>query len=207
MIFGYTYITNNEHNLGQEISELRKFGCHSIFYDKQPGKNPSRQRYNYMRSLMGPGDLLVVHDLNRFGRNVEDICNEWKEITDNKIDIVVLHMSILDTRKYKDLDNGRNLVPNILPVLLSWVVKEERKRIRIAQREGIEQAKARGVFKGRKKRYHADAKGKDKILYDEVLRLLKEQETIINIHRKTGLSRNTIYSIKQNLRDKKLELN
>nr|WP_281248629.1 helix-turn-helix domain-containing protein [Domibacillus antri] len=60
-------------------------------------------------------------------------------------------------------------------------------------------AKEKGVYKGGKKKYHAEAKRKDKVVYDEVVRLLKQNESVMNIHRKTGVSRNTIYGIKKDL--------
>ncbi len=53
--------------------------------------------------------------------------------------------------------------------------------------------------KGGKKRYHKGATGKDKIIYDEVVRLLKEKESVMNIHRKTGVSRNTVYKIQHEM--------
>lgn len=42
------------------------------------------------------GDVLVVHDLSRFGRNKEEIRNEWKKLIEEEIDIVILNMPILD---------------------------------------------------------------------------------------------------------------
>ncbi|MED4888282.1 helix-turn-helix domain-containing protein [Lysinibacillus fusiformis] len=42
-----------------------------------------------------------------------------------------------------------------------------------------------------------DSKGKDRIIYNVVVQLLKQNESVVNIHRETGLSRNTIYSIKR----------
>lgn len=89
------------------------------------------------------------------------------------------------------------LVSDLVLTLLSWMVEEERTRIKTAQREGIEIAKKQGKFRGGKKRYHKGAYGKDKVLYDEVVRCLNENVSVMDIHRKTGLSRNTIYSIKQ----------
>ncbi|WP_280949483.1 helix-turn-helix domain-containing protein [Halalkalibacter urbisdiaboli] len=60
-------------------------------------------------------------------------------------------------------------------------------------------AKIKGKYKGGKKKYHANARGKDKVIYDEVVRLLSKKESVMDIHRKTGLSRNTIYAIKKDL--------
>lgn len=148
------------------------------------------------------GEVLVIHDLSRFGRNTQEILNEWKRLTDDEIDIVVLNMPILDTRKYKELEGIGQLVTDLVLNLLSWMVEEERNRIKTAQREGIAIAKERGAFKGKPRKYHAEEKGKDRLIYNEVVRLLKEKESVMNIHRKTGLSRNTIYMIKKELNDK-----
>lgn len=150
------------------------------------------------------GDVLVVHDLSRFGRNKKQILVEWKNLVEEEIDIVVLNMPILDTRKYKELEGVGQLVSDIVLTLLSWMVDEERERIRTAQREGIEIAKKQGKFKGGKKKYHAGATGRDKILYDEVVKCLQENVSVMDIHRKTSLSRNTIYSIKRQIDNTKV---
>src|SRR5699024_10293196 len=108
--------------------------------------------------------VLVVHDLSRFGRNKEEIKNEWESLTNEDIDIVVLNMPILDTRKYKDLEGIGQLISEIVLSLLSWMVDEERERTKAAQREGIEIAKKQGKYTGRPFKYHAAATGKDKVV-------------------------------------------
>jgi len=120
-------------------------------------------------------------------------------LTEDEIDIVVLNMPILDTRKYKELAGVDQLVSDLMLTLLSWMVEEERNRIKTAQSEGIAIAKERGTFKGKPKKYHAEAKGKDRLIYNIVVQLLKQNESVVNIHRETGLARNTIYSIKNEL--------
>lgn len=199
MIFGYARVSSNTQNLARQLQELKEYGCDRIYQEKQSGKDFDRPVYKEMRSKMRFGDVLVVHDLSRFGRNKQEIRDEWKALIEEKIDIVVLNMPILDTRKYKELEGGGQLVSDLVLTLLSWMVDEERERIRTAQREGIDIAKKLGKFKGGKKKYHKDAKGKDKVIYDEVVRCLKDNVTVMDIHRKTGLSRNTIYSIKKEL--------
>lgn len=145
------------------------------------------------------GDVLVVHDLSRFGRNKQEIRNEWKSMIDEEIDIVVLNMPILDTRKYRELEGVGQLVSDLVLTLLSWMVDEERNRIRTAQREGIQIAKEKGIYTGRKRKYHAGAKGKDKVIYDRVVDLIKQGTSVMDIHREVGISRNTIYSIKREM--------
>lgn len=199
MIIGYARVSSKDQSLARQMKELKEYGCERIFEEKQSGKNLEREVYKKMRSKMRFGDVLVVHDLSRFGRNKGDIRNEWKALIEEEIDIVVLNMPILDTRKYKELEGVGQLVSDIVLTLLSWMVDEERERIRTAQKEGIEIAKQQGKFRGGKKRYHVDAVGKDKIIYDRVIQLLKEQKSVMDIHREVDISRNTIYSIKKDL--------
>jgi len=199
VIFGYARVSTKNQNLNRQIKELDNFGCDRIYQEKQSGKNFNRPVYKEMRSKMRFGDVLVVHDLSRFGRNKKEIKDEWEALVNEDIDIVVLNMPILDTRKYKDLEGVGQLVSDLVLTLLSWMVDEERERIKMAQREGIEIAKKNGKFRGGKKKYHAGAKGKDKVIYDKVIQLLKEQKSVMDIHREIGISRNTIYNIKRNI--------
>ncbi|ALA55216.1 recombinase family protein [Shouchella clausii] len=199
MIFGYARVSSQEQNLDRQIEELQAVGCDKIYFDKQSGKNFSRAAFREMRSKMRFGDVLIVHDLSRFGRNKKEIKREWESLIADDIDIVVLDMPILDTRKYKELEGIGQLVRDIVLALLAWMVDQERLNTRKAQREGIEIAKRKGKYKGGKRKYHPGAKGKDKVIYDEVVRLLKCGESVMDIHRATGLARNTIYSIKKDL--------
>lgn len=199
LIFGYARVSSKDQNLARQIKELEEFGCDRIFQEKQSGKNFDRPVYKEMRSKMRFGDVLVVHDLIRFGRNKVEIRNEWEALIKEEIDIVVLNMPILDTRKYKDLEGVGQLVSDLVLTLLSWMVEEERERIRTAQREGIEIAKKQGKYKGGKKKYHAGVKGKDKVIYDRVVHLINQGVSVMDIHREVGISRNTIYAIKKRL--------
>ncbi|WP_346729210.1 recombinase family protein [Lederbergia citrea] len=199
LIFGYARVSSKNQNLSRQLQELKEYGCDRIYQEKQSGRDFERPVYKEMRSKMRFGDVLVVHDLSRFGRNKQEIIDEWEALVKEEIDIVVLNMPILDTRKYKELEGVGQLVSDLVLTLLSWMVEEERTRIRAAQREGIEIAKRQGKFRGGKKKYHKNAKGKDRVIYEEVVRCLKENISVMDTHRKTGLSRNTIYSIKREI--------
>ncbi|MGJ9458461.1 recombinase family protein [Oceanobacillus sp. CF4.6] len=200
MIIGYARVSSKKQNLARQIKELKAFGCDRIIKEKESGKNfKERTAYNELRSKLRFGDVLVVHDLSRFGRNKQEIRDEWKVLMDEDIDIVVLNMPILDTRKYRELEGLGQLVSDLVLTLLSWMVDEERERIRLAQKEGIEIAKKEGKFRGGKKKYHVGATGKDKVIYDRVVELLEEKNSVMDIHREVGISRNTIYDIKRNI--------
>ncbi|MCR2822752.1 recombinase family protein [Lederbergia panacisoli] len=199
MIFGYARVSSKNQNLSRQLQELKEYGCDRIYQEKQSGKDFERPVYKEMRSKMRFGDVLVVHDLSRFGRNKQEIIDEWEALVKEEIDIVVLNMPILDTRKYKELEGVGQLVSDLVLTLLSWMVEEERTRIRVAQREGIEIAKRQGKFRGGKKKYHKNAKGKDRVIYDKVVELLQDNVSVMDIHREVGISRNTIYAIKNDI--------
>lgn len=92
--------------------------------------------------------MLVVKSIDRLGRNYAEILEQWRFLTKERgVDIVVLDMPLLDTRRGKDLI-GTFLADIVLQVL-SFVAENERVNIRQRQAEGIAATKARGVRFGR----------------------------------------------------------
>jgi len=71
--------------------------------------------------------------------------------------------------------------------------------IKERRREGIQIAKRKGRYKGKQRQYHKDATGKNKIIYDEIVRLLNAGVKKVEIARRTGLSRPTINKIEKEL--------
>lgn len=93
-------------------------------------------------------DLLYIKSIDRIGRNYAEILEQWRILTKDKgIDIVVLDMPLLDTRRGKDLMG--TFLSDIVLQVLSFVAENERTNIRQRQAEGIAAAKARGVWFGR----------------------------------------------------------
>lgn len=198
MIIGYARVSSSDQSLSRQVKDLEEYGCEKIFTEKQSGKNfVDRKVYQKMREKLRFGDILVVHDLSRFGRNKLEIKDEWESLLNDEIDIVVINMPILDTTKYKELEGVGHLLTDLTLSLLSWMVEEERERIRAAQKQGIAIAKKQGKYKGRKKKYHINASDKDKIIYKEIIKELIAGTSVMDIHRKTGVARSTIYSIKK----------
>src|SRR5690625_1706755 len=130
MIIGYARVSSTDQNISRQIKELENFDCEKIFTEEKSRRNfQERKVYNKMCSKLGSGDVLVVHDLSCFGRNKEKIRNEWEALMKDEIDIVVLNIPILDTRKYKKVEGIGQLISNLVLALLSWMVDEERERI------------------------------------------------------------------------------
>jgi DNA invertase Pin-like site-specific DNA recombinase len=150
--FGYVRVSSKDQNEGRQITSMKEQGIEErdIFIDKQSGKDFERSDYQLMKRSLRKGDVLFIHSLDRFGRNKDEILNEWQEITKQiKADIIVLDMPLLDTTKYKD--SMGSFISDLVLQILSWMAQEERERIRKRQREGIDIALKKGVQFGRPK--------------------------------------------------------
>ena len=123
----------------------------NIYMDKQSGKDFNRPQYKKLLRKMKKDDLLYIKSIDRLGRNYDEILQQWRYLTKDKgIDIVVLDMPLLDTRRGKDLMG--TFLSDIVLQVLSFVAENERTNIRQRQAEGIAAAKARGVRFGRQEK-------------------------------------------------------
>lgn len=112
------------------------------------GRYDNHSQYKKLVKKLKPDDLLYIKSIDRLGRNYGEILEQWRILTkENGIDIVVLDMPLLDTRRGKDLMG--TFLSDIVLQVLSFVAENERTNIRQRQAEGIAAAKARGVRFGR----------------------------------------------------------
>ena len=121
---------------------LREVGVaeKNIYMDKQSGKDFNRPQYKKLLRKMKKDDLLYIKSIDRLGRNYAEILEQWRILTKDKdIDIVVLDMPLLDTRRGKDLMG--TFLSDIVLQVLSFVAENERTNIRQRQAEGIAAAK------------------------------------------------------------------
>lgn len=149
-VYGYVRVSSREQNEGRQLCALREAGVTrgNVYLDKQSGKDFEREQYKRLLRRLKKDDLLYVKSIDRLGRNYEEILEQWRLLTKEKgVDIVVLDMPLLDTRRGKDL-MGTFLADIVLQVL-SFVAENERTNIRQRQAEGIAAAKLRGVKFGR----------------------------------------------------------
>ena len=149
-IYGYVRVSTKEQNEDRQMIALRELAVpeRNIFIDKQSGKDFERPQYKKLLRKMKKDDLLCIKSIDRLGRNYEEILAQWRILTKDKgIDIMVLDMPLLDTRRGKDLMG--TFLSDIVLQVLSFVAENERVNIHQRQAEGIAAAKARGVRFGR----------------------------------------------------------
>ena len=149
-IYGYVRVSSHDQNEDRQLIALKKAGVDegNIFVDKQSGKDFERPQYRRLIRKLKEDDLLYIKSIDRLGRNYEEILQQWRILTkEKKIDIVVMDMPLLDTRRGKDLIG--TFLSDIVLQVLSFVAENERMNIRQRQAEGIAAAKAKGVKFGR----------------------------------------------------------
>ena len=149
-VYGYIRVSTNDQNTARQFAALEKWEIpkRNLYVDKQSGKDFNRPAYKKLLRKLKEGDLLYIKSIDRLGRNYEEIQEQWRILTkEKKIDIVVLDMSLLDTRNGKDLLG--TFISDVVLQILSFVAQNERENIRIRQAEGIAAAKANGVKFGR----------------------------------------------------------
>lgn len=150
MTYGYIRVSSREQNEGRQLIAMQEIGIteKNLYLDKQSGKDFLRPAYQEMVRQMERNDLLYIKSIDRLGRNYTEILEQWRCLTKEiGVDICVLDMPLLDTRRGKDLIG--TFLSDIVLQVLSFVAENERMSIRQRQAEGIAAARARGVRLGR----------------------------------------------------------
>ncbi|MCL2638676.1 MAG: recombinase family protein [Oscillospiraceae bacterium] len=150
---GYARISTAMQNADRQENALREYGIkeHDIYIDVINGNTNDRPQLERLLKNIRSGDLVVVTSIDRLGRDYKLIQEAWAQITNSlQADIVVLDMPLLDTRKKgKSIDN--RFISDLVLQILSYVAQKERENIKIRQRQGIDNAKAKGKVLGRPK--------------------------------------------------------
>ncbi len=150
MTYGYARVSTREQKEDRQLIALEEAGVRrpALYIDKQSGKDFKRPEYQKMLQRLKKDDLLCIKSIDRLGRSYGEIQRQWRVLTKEKgVDIVVLDMPLLDTRRGKDLMG--TFLSDIVLQVLSFVAENERASIRQRQAEGIAAAKERGVHFGR----------------------------------------------------------
>ncbi len=149
-VYGYIRVSSKDQKEDRQQIALKEVGVElqNIYVDKQSGKDFNRPQYKKMLRKLKKDDLLYIKSIDRLGRNYEEILQQWRILTKEKgVDIVVLDMPLLDTRRGKDLMG--TFLSDIVLQVLSFVAENERTNIKQRQAEGIAAAKAQGIKFGK----------------------------------------------------------
>lgn len=191
---GYVRVSTKDQNLDRQFQKLKEENVTIIFEDKLSGKDTNRPEFQKLLEYVRQGDIVVVTELDRLGRNNKEL-TETMDLLKNK----GVTIEILNLPSFKDIkdENLRQLLNNLILELYKYQAENERKSIIERQKQGIAAAKQKGVYKGRPTTYTYDAKDPQKrITYLKIIELLEKETPIKRISEETGVSRPTIYTIK-----------
>lgn len=155
----YHRTSTRDQHLDRGKAEITKFcserGVHlyknKVYTDQQTGKNFDRPCYSMLRDeLLENGDVLIITELDRLGRNKEATLKELRFFHDNNIRVMVLELptTLMDLSVMENSTSRMMLetINNMMVELYASMAQAEIEKKEKRQREGIEAKKARGEW-------------------------------------------------------------
>ena len=130
-IYGYIRVSSYDQNEDRQMIAMQKARIprKNIYLDKQSGKNFERPMYRKLIRKLKYEDVVYIKSIDRLGRNYSEVIEQWQYLTRvKKVDIVVIEMPLLDTRRGKDLMG--TFLSDLVLQILSFVAENERENIR-----------------------------------------------------------------------------
>lgn len=197
------YIKDGKNDNSHLIKEMKEQGVNKIIVEVNIDQDQYQTMLLESINSMMENDILVVNTLDDLGDGLEDIINVVKKLDEKNIGIQVLNLN-MDSIEGKDFKNNENnfklqrLIRKFLLSVLTWIENKEKIEIRKRQVKGMETIKAlKEKRSGRPKKYSKYAKDpEDREIYFKVVDLLKHGVAIKRISEELNISRNTIYTIR-----------
>lgn len=195
MIVGYARVSSESQNLERQIKALEEYGVEEIFQEKVSGKNINdRDEFKRMLKFLRKGDTLVVPSLDRLGRDYDDIKAVVAKIKEQDIKLNVLDAEFLNVNTGNVLLD--KMMFDMLIGLLGYVAQNEREKILSRQKEGVEIAKEKGIYKGGKVKYSLTSDDKQgRLVAESVVEDFKNNVAQYRIAAKYSIDRKTVRNI------------
>lgn len=176
---GYRRTSTIDQNTARQLDGVP---LDKVFEDKLSGKDRNRPQLSLCLEFLREGDTLIVHSLDRLGRNVRDLLDIVGELTTKGVTVSFLHPAL-------SFSGDDSPINKLLFLLLAGFAEMERSLILERQREGVAIAKKAGRYKGRTPAIRID-NGK----LAELTELAAEGTKVAEMARAVGVSRQTVYS-------------
>ena len=196
----YARVSSKGQKLDRQLSRAKKVKADKVFTDKLSGKNTDRPGLEQMFDYVREGDIVEVISLDRLSRNYDDIQHLVQRLKDKKVKLIVDDLPQTNT--------GNELVDqfmlDMMVNLMGFVAQNERTKILERQRQGIAEAKRKGVYKGRPKKYASQSKNREgRLVYEKVYEAITSgnYKSKAQLAREVGLSRQQLYRIIKSIND------
>ena len=196
----YARVSSKGQNLDRQLARANEVKADKIFTDKQSGKDLNRPDLERMFEYIREGDIVEVVSLDRLSRDYNDIQHLVQRLKDKKVKLIVDDLPQTNT--------GNELVDqfmlDMMVNLMGFVAQNERTKILERQRQGISEAKRKGVYKGRPKKYSSESKNiEGRLVYETVYEAITSgnYKSKAQLAREVGLSRQQLYRIIRSIND------
>lgn len=190
----YARVSSKSQNLDRQLARAKEVEADKVFTDKFSGKNTDRPGLHELFSYVREGDTVEVVSLDRLSRNYQDIQHLVQKLKSKGVSLIVDDLPQTHT--------GNNLVDqfmlDMMINLMGFVAQNEREKIKERQRQGIEQAKKRGVYKGRPTKFSEDSSDREgRLVFEGIKKDYQagDYKSKAGLARKYGLSRQQLYRI------------
>ena len=119
---GYARVSDKGQNFARQIESLNEAGCYKIYTDDLSGKDRNRPALKEMLDFIREGDIVVVSELDRLGRNNKELTRTLDEIRIKGATIEILDLPSL---KGVEDDNLRQLLQNLIIELYKYQAEKE----------------------------------------------------------------------------------
>lgn len=134
----YGRVSSKDQNLARQIESAKQYkNIDRVFKDKQSGKDFDRKDYQKMKEILKAGDEVVVHALDRLGRDKEGIKEELAWFKEHGVIVRILNVPTTLIEYPEGQEWLMDMVNNILIEVLGAFAEQERENIRRRQAEGI----------------------------------------------------------------------
>jgi len=189
MKVGYVRVSTVGQNTARQEIAMDHLGIEKIFIDKVSGKDKERPELKKMIEFVRDGDMVIVESISRFARNVKDLLDLVSILEQKKVSFVSIK---------ENIDTSTSMGKFLLTVF-GAIAQLERDSILERQREGIEIAKSKGKYAGRK------PKSIDN--FNEIYESwINNEITVTSASQLLGISRSTFYR-KANIHEKEINGN
>lgn len=182
--FGYIRVSSKDQNIERQKELLEKSNIDYFYIEKESGESlNNRKVIQELLDTIRFDDVLVVTELDRLGRNADDLTYIINKINEKKASLEVLN---LPTTRTEDKNLNR-LINNLIIEIYKYIAESERLRIKERQKQGIEIAKRKGKYKGRKKKYNRNSPQ-----LVQAIKLINEGYSIRKSAESTGMNFETL---------------
>lgn len=178
---GYARVSTEKQNLDRQLTLLEDVS--KVFSDKASGQSIEREQLQAMLNYIREGDIVVVTELDRLGRNNKELTEVMNKIQEKGATLEVLNLPTLSGIEDENL---RRLINNLMIEIYKYQAESEREKIKERQQQGIENAKKRGKYKGGSLKYK---KNDPKLLH--AFDLYMKGSTEKEVEKLTGINRRT----------------